>query len=76
MASSASAATGIEHPANPSRRDFLYVRDHCVALDRIINFDRDRIVGEVFNLGTQQDLSILEIANAVKAAMPEANSEI
>jgi ubiquinol-cytochrome c reductase iron-sulfur subunit len=25
MASSASAATGIEHPENPSRRDFLYV---------------------------------------------------
>ena len=25
MASSASAAAGIEHPENPSRRDFLYI---------------------------------------------------
>ena len=30
MASSASAAAGIEHPENPSRRDFLYIATAAV----------------------------------------------
>ena len=31
MASSASTATGIEHPEEPSRRDFLYIATGAVA---------------------------------------------
>jgi len=31
MANSAAAATGIEHPENPSRRDFLYIATGAVA---------------------------------------------
>jgi len=64
------------HGDGSARRDFLYVDDHCEALDLILHADSERIVGQVLNLGTQHDVSVLEIAQAVKMAMPEARSEI
>lgn len=64
------------HGDGSARRDFLYVEDHCEALDRILHVDRERVIGQVLNLGTRRDISVLEIARAVKAAMPAAESEI
>lgn len=64
------------HGDGSARRDFLYVEDHCEALDRILHSDRSKVIGQVLNLGTRQDVSVLEIAQAVKVAMPEARSEI
>lgn len=64
------------HGDGSARRDFLYVDDHCDALDRILHADRAKIVGQVLNLGTHQDISVLEIAQLVKSLMPEAESEI
>jgi dTDP-glucose 4,6-dehydratase len=64
------------HGDGSARRDFLFVDDHCRALDRILHTDRERIVGEVLNLGTNRDLSVLEIAHAVQKIMPEAKGEI
>lgn len=64
------------HGDGSARRDFLYVEDHCEALDRILHADRERVIGQVLNLGTRHDVSVLEIAQAVKAAMPNAKSEI
>lgn len=64
------------HGDGSARRDFLYVDDHCEALDRILHADRERVIGQVLNLGTRHDVSVLEIAQAVSAAMPNAKSGI
>ncbi len=40
-------------------RDWIHVRDHCSALDRVLHDGRD---GEVYNIGARQEISNLEIA--------------
>ena len=64
------------HGDGSARRDFLYVHDHCEALDRLIHMDRGRVIGEIFNLGTGRDISVHEIAEAVKATMHNSKSPI
>jgi dTDP-glucose 4,6-dehydratase len=65
------------HGDGSARRDFLYVQDHCDALDRIMNVPRERVVGQVINLGTRHDVSNLELAEAVRRVMkmPEVKIE-
>ncbi len=64
------------HGDGSAARDWLFVEDHCQALDRLIHVDRDTVVGEVINLGTGRDISVLEIAESVRAAMQPSNSPI
>lgn len=64
------------HGDGSARRDFLFVQDHCEALDRLIHTDRRRVIGEIFNLGTGRDISIREIAEKVKATMHNSKSPI
>jgi dTDP-glucose 4,6-dehydratase len=64
------------HGDGSARRDFLFVQDHCEALDRLLHVERARVTGEIFNLGTGRDVSVHEIAKAVKAAMHNAKSLI
>lgn len=64
------------HGDGSARRDFIYVSDHCDALDKLLHVDREKVIGETINLGTGHDVSVIEIANAVKALMPDCKSEI
>ncbi len=64
------------HGDGSARRDFLFVDDHCEALDKLIHADRGRILGKVFNLGTGRDISVHEIATAVKSVMHNSTSTI
>ncbi|MDA8232957.1 MAG: GDP-mannose 4,6-dehydratase [Magnetospirillum sp.] len=64
------------HGDGSARRDFLFVEDHCDALDRIIHADRKTVAGQVINLGTAGDVSVLEIAQTVKRLMSPKNSDI
>lgn len=64
------------HGDGSARRDFIYVEDHCEALDKIIHTDRSKIVGQVINLGTGRDISVREIAEAVKTVMDNPASPI
>jgi len=64
------------HGDGSARRDFLFVQDHCDALDRLIHAEPSKIIGEVFNLGTGRDVSVREIAEAVKATMHNSASPI
>ena len=65
------------HGNGEAARDFIFVSDHCEALDMLIHCDRDKIVGQVINLGSGVHRSILEIANAVREVMkPCDNSPI
>lgn len=65
------------HGDGSARRDFIFVEDHCDALDRILHVDQGKVVGQVINLGTRQDVSVREIAEAVRKVMnkPEAAIE-
>jgi len=64
------------HGDGSARRDFLFVDDHCEALDLILHTQRDKVIGQVINLGTASDVSVLEIAKAVKKLMSDSSSEI
>lgn len=43
-------------------RDWLYVRDHCSAIEMIF---KSRLVGETFNIGGNSEKTNLEIANII-----------
>ncbi|MCK9283048.1 MAG: GDP-mannose 4,6-dehydratase [Rhodocyclaceae bacterium] len=64
------------HGDGSARRDFLHVADHCEALDRIMHVERSKVIGQVLNLGTRADVSVLEIAQAVKRLMADRLSEL
>jgi dTDP-glucose 4,6-dehydratase len=64
------------HGDGSARRDFLFVDDHCEALDRIMNADRSAVIGQTLNLGTARDVSVLGIAEAVKAISDNPASDI
>lgn len=64
------------HGDGSAKRDFLFVEDHCEALDAIIHCDHEKVIGQVLNLGTARDVSVLEIAQTVKALMKPERSDI
>ena len=61
------------HGDGSASRDWLFVEDHCDALDRIMHVDRDRVIGNVINLGSGTSRTVLEIATAVRTAMHASN---
>jgi dTDP-glucose 4,6-dehydratase len=57
------------HGDGSAARDWLYVEDHCDALDRVLHADRALVEGETINVGTGCHKTVLEIAHAVRQAM-------
>lgn len=53
------------HGDGKSSRDWLYVEDHCEALDKIIHADIGKIKGEGINLCTNTDINIETVAEIV-----------
>lgn len=51
------------HGDGTAARDFVHVADHCRALDQILHAPADQVVGEVFNIATDEHHSILDIAH-------------
>jgi dTDP-glucose 4,6-dehydratase len=64
------------HGDGAAERDWLFVDDHCDALDRVIHAELDKVVGEVINIGTAESRSILEVAKAVQAATKAEHSPV
>jgi len=64
------------HGDGAAARDFMYVDDHCVALDRLMHAKLSDVQGEVVNLGTGKHISVLELARSIKQMMPKSSSEI
>lgn len=62
------------HGDGSASRDWLFVEDHCDALDRVLHCDFDKVRGQTINLGTGTHRSILDIANDVQRMMQPANS--
>lgn len=53
------------HGTGKSTRDWLFVTDHCEALDRLIHAPLEKVVGQVINLGTGRDVSVETIAHTI-----------
>jgi dTDP-glucose 4,6-dehydratase len=64
------------HGDGEAARDWLFVEDHCEALDALIHADIAAIRGQVINIGTERHRSVLEVAEAVLKAMGPCDSQI
>ena len=53
------------HGTGKSTRDWIYVEDTCRGVDAILRSPRDVTIGEVFNLGTGIDTSVLTITETL-----------
>lgn len=53
------------HDDGQQTRDWLYVEDNAEAIERIILSADDDLIGEVINLGSGREVSIMEIAGLV-----------
>jgi dTDP-glucose 4,6-dehydratase len=64
------------HGDGAAKRDWIFVEEHCEALDALLHTDLDKIRGQVVNIGTGEDKSVLEVAEAVLQAMKPTDSHI
>lgn len=62
------------HGTGEASRDWMFVDDHCEALDSILHAPLERMVGQVINLGSGQHRSVLEVAKTVRHAMGNPSS--
>ncbi|MDH5683587.1 MAG: dTDP-glucose 4,6-dehydratase [candidate division WOR-3 bacterium] len=46
-------------------RDWLYVKDCCEAIKKILEVDINKVKGEVINLGSGSEVAVLEIADLI-----------
>ncbi len=61
------------HGDGQAARDFIYVDDTCRAIDMILHAPKEKVIGEVFNVGTGQHHSILSIAEDITHLMCPGN---
>ncbi|HEY3028089.1 MAG TPA: dTDP-glucose 4,6-dehydratase [Pyrinomonadaceae bacterium] len=64
------------HGDGSAARDWIFVEEHCEALDRLLHTDLEKIKGQVINIGTGRHRSVLEVAKAVLEAMKASDSQI
>jgi len=57
------------HGDGSASRDWLYVDDCCRAVEAAVTTPIDRICGEVVNVGTGRDISVIDLAQKVVDAM-------
>jgi dTDP-glucose 4,6-dehydratase len=57
-------------------RDWIHVDDHCSALVTILDAPAEQVVGEVFNIGSDEEHSILQNAATVLATLGKPESMI
>ncbi len=46
-------------------RDWTYVLDFCEAVQRMLDADENKVIGQVFNVGSGREKNVLQIARAV-----------
>ena len=64
------------HGDGSAARDWVFVEDHCEALDRVLHADISKLKGQVINIGTEQHRSVLEVAESILRLMQPTNSQI
>lgn len=64
------------HGDGSAARDWIFVEEHCDALDQLLHADIEKIRGQVINIGSEEHRSVLQVAEAVVEAMNPAESRI
>ncbi|MDQ7826051.1 MAG: GDP-mannose 4,6-dehydratase [Candidatus Eremiobacteraeota bacterium] len=64
------------HGDGSAERDWIFVEDHCRALDMIIHCDIEKVKGQVINIGTCRSVSIMDIASLIVKKMGRPQSMI
>jgi dTDP-glucose 4,6-dehydratase len=64
------------HGDGNNSRDWLFVEDHCEALDLIMHTDIKKLQGEVINLGTGRDFTVMQIAEKIAEIMGKSKDLI
>ena len=64
------------HGGGEAKRDWLYVDDTCQRIDKIIKAPLEKVKGEVFNLGSGETASVIEIANMILDELKKPKSLI
>lgn len=64
------------HGDGSAARDFVHTDDVCRAVDMILHCDLDKVKGQVFNVGSGQHRSVLEIAKDVLYLMNGSESDL
>ncbi len=64
------------HGSGEAKRDWLYVEDTCIKLDKIIHAPLKKIKGEVFNIGSGESISVLKIAKIILKVLEKPQSLI
>jgi dTDP-glucose 4,6-dehydratase len=70
-----SAAAGVELPVygdGSNVREWIYVRDNCRALNRVL---RDGDIGNIYNVGTGDERSTLEVTHAIVDGVEGADED-
>jgi dTDP-glucose 4,6-dehydratase len=62
------------HGDGASSRDFIHVEDTCKAVDTILHAPAEKVVGEVFNVGSGVDRTILSLAQDITRVMCEGRN--
>ena len=57
------------HGDGSAERDWLYVDDHCEAIDALMHVERDYLLGKTLNIGSGEAVNILSIAHKVRDLM-------
>lgn len=61
------------HGGGEASRDFIHVEDTCSAIATILYAPREKVIGEVFNVGSSVDRTIKSIAEDVITTMGAGN---
>ncbi len=64
------------HGSGRAARDWLYVKDTCRWIDRVLHADLDAIQGQVFNVGSGESLDILTLAHKILHVLDKPKSLI
>lgn len=64
------------HGNGSPKRDYMHVNDLSKAIDLLIHAPIEKVKGEVFNVGSGQSISILEIAKLITKYMKIPQSQI
>lgn len=57
-------------------RDWIFVMDHCSAIDLMLRAEDDKVNGEVFNVSAQCEKSVLEITDIILDVLDKPKSLI
>lgn len=64
------------HGDGKAKRDWLYVEDTCQRIEKVINIPIERIKGEIFNLGSGESISVIDIAYMILEVLNKPKSLI